>query len=175
MTSKVILPNNNHKLYLSDKNLLKLISNVKKLAYFKKKLGFSRPKIVWKFVIFDHNKHEVNIVKEKYKLFGFDSYEFIQNRQGVTARAKIQINRKKRTKKVDNCYWLWHIMVIQSDGQVNACCNQKDFKIGNAFETNTHELWNNNTYQNLRNGFRKDNFPGKLHEHCKNCYRYNVG
>lgn len=155
--------------YRVGSNFELITSNVRFLADLKKKFGLSRPKIVWKFIIFDHNKHEINYVKENYKLLGFDSYEFVYNSSGNTAIEKREKEHSKRIKK--NCYWLWQIMVIQSDGQVNPCCNGKNFNIGNAFESNILQLWNNQTYHNLRNGFKKGNFPNKLHNFCKECYK----
>ncbi len=66
-------------------------------------------------------------------------------------------------------------MVIRSDGQLNVCCNEKNFQIGNVFDfVNVKGLWNSEAYQNLRSGFSKDNFPDHLHIYCKECYSKGV-
>lgn len=148
-----------------------ILQNVRKLQYYKQKLNSSRPRIVWKFIIFEHNKHEITNVKINYKALGFDSFEFVNNKEG-----KIELKRKekrlnKRIKIRKNCYWLWHIMVILSDGQVNPCCWGKNFYIGNAFKTNILEIWNNSMYKKLRLGFKKENYPDELHYNCKRCYK----
>ncbi|NVO11180.1 MAG: radical SAM protein [Bacteroidales bacterium] len=148
-----------------------VLSNVKKLSNYKTEHNLSRPKIIWKFIIFDYNTHETNFVKKNYKLLGFDSYEFHYNNNGnITKEYRNKcVNNMIENKK--NCFWLWHAMVIQSDGQVNPCCNGKNYNIGNAFESNLINIWKNNVYKNLRNGFKKDYFPNNLHEFCKGCYQ----
>ncbi|NOQ26933.1 MAG: radical SAM protein [Bacteroidales bacterium] len=152
--------------YRVGSNFELILSNVKKLASYKKKYKLSSPKIIWKFVVFDHNKKDIPFVKENYKLLGFDSYKFVHDVFGdTTVKA-----RKKQKGKGKICYWIWHTMIIQSDGQVNPCCDLKNFNIGNAFESNIHNLWNNEVYQSLRKGFKKNNFPNDLHEMCKSCY-----
>lgn len=146
-----------------------ILHNVKRLADYKKRQKLSHPEIIWKFVIFDHNKHEIDIVKKTYKILGFNSYFFVNDNNGIIAKKE----RQKTKLKSNICYWLWHTMIIQSDGQVNPCCKMFDFNIGNAFKTNVLILWNNKVYQSLRNGFRKKKFPNKLHKICSQCYDVN--
>ena len=148
-----------------------VLQNVKKMEYYKQKFNSSRPRIVWKFIIFEHNKHEISIVKNKYKELGFDSFELVYNKEGEVELARKEKRLNKRIKIKRNCYWLWHIMVILSDGQVNPCCWGKNFNIGNAFKTNILEIWNNTIYKKLRSGFKKENYPDGLHYHCKRCYK----
>lgn len=148
-----------------------ILGNVKLLAECKKKIGVSRPKITWKFVVFDHNKHETEIVRTNYKKYGFDSYELVRDYYNPVFREKLEKAKRRNRLKKQNCYWLWHIVVILSNGQVNPCCNGKDFNIGNAFEDNILDLWNGETYRKLRSGFKKKNYPGEMHPFCKRCYR----
>lgn len=143
-----------------------ILKNVKLLSEFKKKLGVSRPKIIWKFIIFDHNKHEIDIVKRNYKNYGFDSYEFVSNPTILAVdKRRSEIIKKKR-----NCHHLWHMIVIQSDGRINPCCNGKDYIIGNAFKTSILKLWNSDRYKEIRSGFKKKNYPKEMHPFCKKCY-----
>lgn len=151
-------------------NFKLILKNVKSLSEFKKKLGVSRPKVIWKFIIFDHNKNEIEIVKRNYKNYGFDSYEFVVDGHNQAKRKQNEKYKRKNRKRKKNCYWLWHIIVIQSDGQVNACCNGKNFMIGNAFKTNILNLWNSDKYKEMRSGFKRKNFPKKMHPFCKKCY-----
>ena len=61
-------------------------------------------------------------------------------------------------------------MVIRSDGQVNPCCRGENYGIGNVFESNIKEVWNNYAYQQLRATFKKDYFIKDLNDYCKDCY-----
>ena len=148
-----------------------VLLNVNYLANYKKKNGLKRPTIIWKFIVFEHNKHEIDIVKSTYKSLGFDSYVIENNRYGkemINIKAK-EMNDRIRKKK--NCYWLWNLMVIQSDGGVKPCCLKKDFNIGNAFSDNLKATWNNKRYIELRSGFQRKNFPMEIDDCCKNCYK----
>lgn len=145
-----------------------ILSNVKRLSQYRIEQRLSKPKMVWKFIVFKHNEHEIPIVKETYKRLGFDSYEFVYNRSGIAAKRKRRSASRKRAHT--NCYWPWHTMVIRSDGQVNPCCNGKNYGIGNVFNSNIKDVWNNSVYQKLRNTFKEEYFIKDLHEYCEECY-----
>ena len=54
-----------------------VLNNVRALSEAKQRLRKKRPRIIWKFIVFEHNKHEVQTVKEKFSSLGFDNYEFM--------------------------------------------------------------------------------------------------
>lgn len=150
-----------------------ILKNVRLLSEAKEKYGLKRPKIIWKFVIFDHNRHEIEIVKKQYKSLGFDSYELgFDFRSGLIKRTsksykKNMVNNKKP------CYWLWHTMIIKWDGSVLPCCkvSHDKFNIGNAVRDDIVKIWRNNRYKALRNGFSKKNYGKSMHPICKRCMR----
>ncbi len=83
-----------------------ILDNVKRLSETKKRLGVKKPKIVWKFIVFDHNRKEKEYVRENYMNFGFDSYEFPNDDGGkIMAKERIEGSRKRLNASV-NCYWL---------------------------------------------------------------------
>lgn len=143
-----------------------ILSNVKRLAEEKVKQHVSHPKIVWKFIVFDHNRHEVEFVKKTYEEFGFDDVEFFSD--NYSKKNKEVSDRRKAKSK--SCDFIWHTMVIESDGNVKPCCSSSEFGLGNAVSSDVREIWNSKAYQYLRNGFRRGNFPKKLHKNCVKCY-----
>jgi MoaA/NifB/PqqE/SkfB family radical SAM enzyme len=134
--------------------------NVRRLQDAKRRLGLKRPRINWKFVIFEHNKHEIDQVRKTYKDLGFDSYEMVPNGRDSSLRtAKRKVRRK-------SCFWPWHTMIINWDGKVAPCCLNTDFGLGNAFESSTSILWTSPEYVSLREGLRDHS---KLHPTCRVC------
>jgi radical SAM protein with 4Fe4S-binding SPASM domain len=135
-------------------------SNVRRLQDAKARLGVKRPRLLWKFVIFEHNKHEVEQVRRTYKDLGFDAYEMVPDNRG----ASIQAARRKRLKK--SCFWPWHTMMIDWDGRIAPCCTHHDFELGNAIENDVSLIWTSEKYVNLREGLRDHS---KMHPTCKGC------
>jgi radical SAM protein with 4Fe4S-binding SPASM domain len=142
-----------------------VISNVKRLHDAKKKLGLKRPRLLWKFIIFEHNKHESQKVREEYRNLGFDDYEMVID----VNSAGYKSTRSKKLRK--SCFWPWHTMMIDWDGKVAPCCTHSDFELGNAINSNTSDLWVSPQYISLREGFSD---RSKLHPICKRCLGYSI-
>ena len=156
--------------YRKGGNFNLVLSNVKRLSEFKMANRLKRPKIVWKFIVFDHNVQEIEVVKKNYKMYGFDTYELVHDHGGDIIKQERNKEVRKRIQKRKGCYWLWNFLVIESDGEIKPCCNHRKFNIGNAFETRVNELWNNKRLVDMRQGFRKQGFPHEIDEICKGCY-----
>jgi radical SAM protein with 4Fe4S-binding SPASM domain len=144
-----------------------ILRNVKKINAIKRQFGFSRPRIVWKYVIFEHNKHEVGMVRKHYRNLGFDDFEMVSNRYGSDAKKSRKEYSKKTSKRGKGCYWLWHSMVIMGDGRVLPCCSRKEFQIGNAISCNSRQIWESPQYQKIRRGFSK---KAPMHPICAKCW-----
>ena len=142
-----------YKQYRVGGNFSLVLKNVKLLSNAKLKYGLKYPKLIWKFVIFNHNKHELNIVRKKYKKLGFDNYQFVLDNQSDTYRKSKQINKARLRKTLQGCFWLWHTMIIRWDGEVLPCCTPFRFNIGNAIHDNCKEIWRSKRYRAIRQGF----------------------
>jgi len=147
-----------------------VLKNVKRLSTAKRKYGLKRPNIIWKFIIFDHNRHEKDTVKKIYKELGFDSYELQANGQGKSESARKRAYLKKIKEKKIGCYWAWNSAVVRADGEVMACCQRihSDFQLGNVFEQNLTEIWKSGRFSSLRKGFETMS-DADLHEVCARC------
>ncbi len=151
-------------------NFQLILDNVKRIAEEKRKRGKVRPMVIWKFVIFDHNKHEVPTVRKIYRSLGFDGYELVRNfgsRKFKAARKEYQ--RQTRDKK-RNCYWAWHTATVRCDGEVTPCCRhiKHDFDLGNVKQLSLSDIWTGAPYARLRRGFRFMD-SGSMHPVCANC------
>jgi MoaA/NifB/PqqE/SkfB family radical SAM enzyme len=147
-----------------------VVENVRRLSEAKKKLGVSRPRIVWKFVVFEHNKHEMAFVKENHKSMGFDDFTFQTDRAAPSVR-KDKINRKKRMfEEKLPCFWAWNTIFLSSSGQVSPCCHSWEFKLGNGFQEDIPTIWRSKAYADVRRGFSKKDYGGEsMNKICQRC------
>jgi MoaA/NifB/PqqE/SkfB family radical SAM enzyme len=159
--------NETYKQYRVGGDFLLVKENVKRLSEIKKKIGCQTPIIMWKFVIFDHNRHEVEIVQREYKKWGFDSYTFSYDFRSNLAQG-VASARYKRKKA---CFWLYNTMNVEVDGTARPCCSFLSTKwdIGNAFSTDIRLLWNNDRYRGLRKGFSFLNYGENMDPVCCTC------
>ncbi|MDX9932628.1 MAG: SPASM domain-containing protein, partial [Bacteroidales bacterium] len=75
------------------------------------------------------------------------------------------IQLKTKYKKI--CKRLWNTIVINSDGDVVACCYDKfsSYKMGNAIEKPVVGIWSSTAFMQFRSDFLK----GKRKDICRNC------
>ncbi len=149
-----------------------VLANVKAITAAKQALGMKRPRLTWKFVVFDHNRHERDYVVRMHRELGFDDYSFVQDgRGGDFTAAKAAYNAGLRDKNTA-CYWLWHAMIIRWDGEVFPCCTYHDFHLGNAIQGNSADIWKSRSYQALRRGFARAGGSQGIHKICRQCRGY---
>jgi radical SAM protein with 4Fe4S-binding SPASM domain len=153
-------------------NFSLILDNVKSLSDAKHRLGSKRPKIIWKFVVFEHNKHEVQEVRDTYRSLGFDGYELVADDSSRSVRTGKVAARGRAVQKRQGCYWLWHTMLIGWDGKVYPCCKLPDFDLGNAIQENAKDIWRGDRYRATREGFSRKEYGHKMHPYCQRCMGY---
>lgn len=153
-----------------------VLRNVRAIADAKQKYGFKRPKITWKFVIFDHNKHELDIVRKRHKEYGFDDFEFVPDAYSDESKENAQRYNEDMRKSGKGCYWLWHAMIIRWDGEIYPCCRiSEPFHLGNAIQDNVREIWRSKKYRALRKGFSGKGHQPDMNYICRYCLGYDSG
>ncbi len=55
-----------------------VIDNLKRLAHAKQKWGVSKPYIVWQFLLFEHNRHEMDLARKMAPGLGIDELHFMK-------------------------------------------------------------------------------------------------
>jgi MoaA/NifB/PqqE/SkfB family radical SAM enzyme len=153
-------------------NFEAVLANIRKLVEKKRYFSSRTPKIVWQFLVFRHNQHEVKKIKAMARCLGFDQTnikpalvdnpEWLPNGKGVVADGKLK-----------QCHWLWYNAVINWDGGVSPCCRtffvRDDF--GNVKDSPFSIIWNNEKFITARELFArtlKGNEPGP-HFVCSRC------
>lgn len=131
-----------------------VINNIKKINYYKEKYNSKYPLLVYKFILFGHNEHEIDKAKELAEKLNM-SIRFITNSATKYSPVKnVELVKKKTgldpTKSYDNilfdlyqkdhhkwffCKLLWEAPQINWDGKVLGCCyNYYGHFGGNAFD-----------------------------------------
>src|SRR6185295_18599302 len=99
----------------------------------KQRLGARRPRLIWKFVVFKHNEHEVETLERAYRELGFDDYELVRDYGSPSAMLALRKHNADLLQKKKGCYWAWHTTVIRADGEVLPCCKEQGaFRLGNV-------------------------------------------
>ncbi len=161
-------------------NLQKVLDGTKNLVEAKKKYG-KGPHIIWQFIVFGHNEHEIDEIKKLAKEYGVDElgiktaqvYDFETNSDLIPknekySRYSIENKPSIKNKLLNHCWRLWHSCVITWDGKIAPCCFDKDasHQFGDLYTEDFKTIWENAQY----NSFRKLVLKSRKNiDICQNC------
>ncbi len=148
----------------------RVIDNLKLLLEKKGQFNRIYPYICWQFLVFRHNEHEIEKVKEIGRDLGVDvgiTKAFIGNSDWIPRNPdyshyqKEEINNDYTSEHFKRpqeaiCNWLWEAIVINPNGSVSPCCSVEDEKddFGNIFQQPFREIWDNEKYRMARRYIR---------------------
>lgn len=145
----------------------KVLNGTKEILRQKKALKSRTPHVVWQFVVFKHNEHQVQTIKKLGKEIGVNEvtiktaqiYDFENGNdlipeQGQYARyfrnaaGKFQL----KNKLLNQCWRMWQSCVITWDGKIVPCCFDKDasHQVGDLSKQTFLEIWKSPAYQQFR-------------------------
>jgi MoaA/NifB/PqqE/SkfB family radical SAM enzyme len=129
-------------------------SGLREIVKWKRRLRRSRPFVEWQFIVFDHNRHEIDTARTMAREIGVDrmcfKYDAGASQAAWTRKDRLK-HRAVRAMRLNSCFWLWGSLVIDSDGLVRPCCNVgKSEQIGDLKVTPLRELWNSDRIKALR-------------------------
>jgi len=146
--------------------LEKVIQASKYLVEARQVFNNSKLKIVFQFLVFKHNEHQIKDIQKLGKNLGVDKVEIksaqvynYYNSKNITS-----INKYSRYKKDSNgnfqiknklnnkCWRMWHSVVITQDLDLVPCCYDKDalFKMGNLRTQKIIEIEASGNYKEFR-------------------------
>lgn len=164
-------------------NLDKVIDGTKKIMYWKKQLNSSTPHVIWQFIAFKHNAHQIPQIKALAKQVGVDelgiktaqiydyqsSDNFIPDNEQISRYKKLADGSYAiKNKLLNQCWRMWRGSVITWDGLVVPCCFDKDatHRFGDVSETPFNNIWRGNKYQKFRGAILKSRREIDI---CTNC------
>ncbi len=162
--------------------LEKVLEGTQNLLKWKKKLGKTTPHIIWQFIAFKHNEHQIPEIKRLAKEMGVDelgiktaqiydyqtSDTFIPNNEDLSRYKKTEKGYEIKNELLNQCWRMWRGSVITWDGLVVPCCFDKDatHRFGDISTESFGQVWRSETYQNFRRAILKSR---KEIDICKNC------
>lgn len=122
-----------YQIYRRGGNLGDVLANLRKLNALKQKYGSPYPHLQWQFVIFPHNRHEIERAKEMAAELGM-RFHLKSNdwEPGTKARRFDQPERNAMVGHI--CSQLWRQPQINWDGKLLGCCVNHWGDFGNAFD-----------------------------------------
>ncbi|MBU0488365.1 MAG: radical SAM protein [Bacteroidetes bacterium] len=139
--------------------------------------GSNKPLVILQCIVMKSNEHEISEIRRLQKSESIDRVQlktlqlldFNKTNQWLPSDAsynRYDTDEKKAKNRV--CKQLWRSMVILWDGQVVACCNDKngDFAWGSITLNSIAGIWKCAT----ANEFRKNVLSGSFPEICGNCF-----
>jgi radical SAM protein with 4Fe4S-binding SPASM domain len=171
-----------YKKYRIGGQLDKVFEGTKNLVEMKRKMKSRTPYIIWQFIVFGHNEHEIEAVKKIAKDIGVDHlamksaqvYDFetgsdlIPNNPKYSRYSKDFAKFSIKNKLLNHCWRMWQGCVITWDGKVVPCCFDKDasYRLGELADKTFTEIWQGQAYHSFRKLLLKSR---KNIEICKNC------
>ena len=180
-----------YSLYRINGDFERVISNLRRINFYKKKYASLYPFLKWQFVAFGHNENEIakarSLAKESnmgfYLKLSWDdlyaeSFSPVKNREiirresglGVADRTEFQ-ERYGRNYMAGCCHDLWLKPSINFDGRLLGCCINYWADYGNAFEAGLKNCVNSeklNYAKQMLSGLKEpcNDIP------CSNCKIY---
>jgi radical SAM protein with 4Fe4S-binding SPASM domain len=146
-----------------------ILANTRLLAETKRRLHANHPRLIWKMVIFDYNRHEIPVQESTYRELGFDGFEHVLDNNGREFTEIRKRNNRRMIESKSNCMWLWNTMVITSLGNVFPCCHDKNIDLGNAAVDGIPQIWNGAAYRALRAPFATKSYGKGMNSQCREC------
>ncbi|MBI4929975.1 MAG: SPASM domain-containing protein [Bacteroidetes bacterium] len=168
-------------------DLQKVTDGTKKILKWKKELKSKTPHVVFQFVVFRQNEHEVEEIKKLGKKLGIDEvkiksaqiYDYEKGNERIPIKEEFARYKKREDGTylppngrneggLASCWRMWHSCVITWDGKIVPCCFDKDAKhlLGNLNEKTFKEIWFNGSYTKFRSALLKSR---KEIDICQNC------
>jgi len=114
--------------YRINGSLSRALENAAAIAQEKRRLGSSSPELIWQFIVFRHNQHELEKAAELARQTGFDQIMFrpgyMPDDAGVQAQWRSTLPEfcgEKLCSEDKTCPWPWGGVNVFSSGAVSLC------------------------------------------------------
>ncbi len=181
-----------YKIYRRGGDFNKVIDNIKKINYFKKKYNSEFPVLHYQFILFGHNEHEIELAKKKAKELNMrmrfrrnNSIEYspIKNKELVEKQTGLKIydEKNKMIEKLFSikkgrlyaCYTLFYSPQIDYNGDLLGCCQIFLENLGiNVFKEGLLNALNSQNVIYTKHMLTDLSIPVKQNLPCAKCSKY---
>lgn len=185
--------NDTYKIYRVGGDFEKVIAHIRIINAFKQRYQTHLPKMVWQFVAFGHNEHEIAKARNMAVELKMDFYvklsfgdlytgeifspiknrELIRRESGVDCADRQEYLKKhgERYLQKASCAQLWKSPHIHADGRLLGCCTNYKQDYGNVFEEGLLECINNEKINYARQMLMGQE-PPREDIPCSKCFYY---
>ena len=158
-------------------NYERVVKNLGHLIRKKNELRARRPFINLQFIVMRDNEHEIGAIKEFSRRIGVDklslkkfTYVSEETRSFLPRNSDYILGKYKTSKRMKFCSRVWNSAVLCADGAIVPCCGDLNFeyKFGDLNDpaTGFMDIWNSESYRNLRKAILEDINAIPM---CRNC------
>lgn len=159
--------------YRRNGNYERVIHNLTRIVEERRHLGGNGPRLIWQFLVFSHNEHEIPLARRMAKEIGVDEIRFsppqVDESTGLLPASdpKYHTELSKVHEKAsfesrfpenrDSCVWHYMLAVINWDGTLSPCeiLYKKAYDFGTLGESGQfrfRDAYNSGSYQAARAG-----------------------
>ena len=168
--------------YRRSGNLELVLDNVRRVVELKRRRGTRFPWVTMKFLIFDHNWHEIEAFETLARATGADEVVFFtafSSESDESGRAADDhefdletLSWKRRA--FGSCNFVWDELQLDYDGAVLPCCwahTDEHLFVSpeDAQRMSLMERWNSPAYRATRSYFMGEGKRADLHSMCRSC------
>jgi MoaA/NifB/PqqE/SkfB family radical SAM enzyme len=159
--------------YRRNGNLALVRDNLLRIQRAKQRHNKTTPKVIWQFLVFRHNEHEIEQARALYKDWGADEFTVCgaempmePHREGFEPSTIPAYNiyhpdhifQKEAERQMTSdraCAWLYGVFVLNPNGRVSPCCAAPSEKLdfGEYHRGDIFKVWNNETFRRARRIF----------------------
>jgi len=158
--------------YRVNGNLDLVLSNINLINDAKKRLGSRTPALIWQYLLFNHNEHELKdaarLARDRKMHFRVIAPDCLE-----VSRSSMFFTRGQPFVRNGRCSFLWTTLFVTSDMRAVPCC-QWTFEHGDFGDiclTDLHKSWNSSQFQMMRNVFSRAPSleGGAMSQFCHHC------
>ena len=139
-----------HHIYRINTEFEKVFSNAKSV------IGTNRPQVHWKYIVFEHNKHQVEEARQLAEEVGFTTFSTVKTSRDVFAPKTGNFVHSKKTQVYEkaerqiHCVWdNWGKWYISPEGLVFRCC----WTGGHYYDQGEKRFYYPPKFERMFNGF----------------------
>lgn len=160
----------------------KVLEGTRNLVEAKKRNKAKHIHIIWQFIVFAHNEHQLPLIRELAKEFGVDELaiktaqiydyaggsELLPENEKYRRYTEMSAGFVIKNKLLNHCWRMWQSCVITWDGKVVPCCFDKDatHQLGDLKTQTFASIWKSSPYRHFRQAILKGRSEIDI---CKNC------
>ncbi len=166
-----------YKIYRKGGDLNKVFHNIERVNYYKKKYNSYYPRLVYQFIVFGHNEHEIELAKKKAKELDMKfklKRNYDKNYSPIKKAKKIVNSLPQRNIDTD-CDVLFNMPQIDWNGDLIGCCSIQVGHFGvNVFKKGLLNALNSPNVIYAKHMLTDLSTPAKKGVLCSDCRIYKM-